>query len=205
MNQTYSRTPDGRKLLEIVSEDLDTTIEALLDLARANDVEVIWIHGGDFLSEGFTRRQGFMRLSCTWEETGIAGSELPILSEAERVELMNSAFRGIWGHHAYDPARDSGDSRRITIGFYVDGAAAGVCTFWPDQRLVDGPGVREPYRDAETKVKLLKSACNELGAGSIEVETWGEDNEALVLYRQLGFEEIEKEVGWELNLGSGHP
>ena len=40
--------------------------------------------------------------------------------------------------------------------------------------------------------------------GSIEVETWGEDSESLVLYRELGFEEVEREVGWNLILGTGH-
>ena len=115
---------------------------------------------------------------------------------------MNSAYRGVWGHHAYDSAGDSSDIRRIAIGTYVDGDPVGICTFWPDQRLVDGPGVREPYRTAERKVNLLRSVCKELGEGSIELETWGEDSKSLALYRQLGFEEIENEAGWELLLDS---
>jgi len=164
VNQTYSRTPDGRTVSEIVAQDLDTTIEDVLHLARADDVEVVWIHGGDFLSAGFTRRQGFVRLACAWAEPTISGEELHVLSDAERVELMNSAFRDVWGHHEYDSALDSSDTRRLTIGMYVDDDAVGICTFWPDQRLVDGPGVREPYRNAERKVGLLESVCNELGA-----------------------------------------
>lgn len=202
MNQTCSRTTDGRKLLEIAADDLDTPVEAMLDLARASNVEVVWIHGGDFSSAGFTRRQGFARLSCTWSDPTLSRDELRVLSEDERVELMNSAYRGVWGHHAYDSAGDSSDIRRIAIGTYVDGDPVGICTFWPDQRLVDGPGVREPYRTAERKVNLLRSVCKELGEGSIELETWGEDSKSLALYRQLGFEEIENEAGWELLLDS---
>ena len=204
VNQSYSSTTDGRKLLEISAADLDTTTEALLDLARASNVEVVWIHGGDFSSAGFTRRQGFIRLSCTWAKPTHSRDELCLLSENERVELMNSAYGGVWGHHPYDPALDSSDTGRCAAGTYVDDHAVGICTFWPDQRLVDGPGLRPPYRNAERKVELLRLVCNELGEGSIELETWGEDSESLALYRQLGFDEIENEVGWELRLGTEH-
>lgn len=176
MHVTFSKAPDGRKLLEVVHQELDTTLDVLVDTALNNNARLVWIHGGEYGASGFTQRQGFARLRL--EFVGSIDAHEAIndrVEEAVRRRLMNEAFVGVWGHHAYDPINDPNSANRETLGIRSGHRLVGVCTMWRDRRLIDGPGVVEEYRSADRKGQLLSLACAALGRGTIDIETWGED------------------------------
>jgi hypothetical protein len=66
--------------------------------------------------------------------------------------------------------------------------------------LIDGPGVLPERRSADAYASLLVSACAVLGAGPADLDSWGDADETIEAYEDLGFDIVERVQGWELEL-----
>ena len=84
--------------------------------------------------------------------------------------------------------------------FHEADEAVGLCTIFPAERLVDGPGVVPAARDPARYARLLLGACAELGPGAIDLESWGDDPAVIASYETLGFAAVERVTGWQLRL-----
>jgi hypothetical protein len=88
----------------------------------------------------------------------------------------------------------------VVLGLYDGTDPTGVCTIFPSERLIDGPGVASRAREPAAYVRLLLGACAELGAGPVELESWGDDPAVIAAYEELGFDVVERATGWQLRL-----
>jgi len=49
-------------------------------------------------------------------------------------------------------------------------------------------------------IDQLRGACAELGSGSVDVDSWGDDPAVISAYEELGFAVAERSGGWQLHL-----
>jgi hypothetical protein len=88
----------------------------------------------------------------------------------------------------------------VVLGLYDGKDPIGICTIFPSKRLIDGPGVVSGAREPAAYVRLLLGACAELGAGPVDLDSWGDDPRVIAGYEKLGFEVVERVTGWQLRL-----
>jgi hypothetical protein len=88
----------------------------------------------------------------------------------------------------------------VVLGIHDDGVPIGICTVFPDVRLVDGPGVCRSHRTPDAYVRLLDGACALLGDGPIDLDSWGDAAEVIEAYERRGFQTVESIGGWKLQL-----
>lgn len=86
------------------------------------------------------------------------------------------------------------------VGLYSEASPLGLCTVFPDEGLVDGPGVVPEARRPGNYRQLLLGACAELGPGPVDLDSWGDEPDVLETYADLGFAPVEQTGGWELRL-----
>ena len=129
------------------------------------------------------------------DEVPVRKREPPFLEERDYADVLARAYRGLWGHKAVSPLAMPPDDA-IVVGVPV----VGLCRLWPEQRLIDGPGVLPEGRSADAYASLLVSACTALGEGAADLDSWGDDDETLEAYEDLGFDVVERVQGWELEL-----
>jgi hypothetical protein len=111
--------------------------------------------------------------------------------EAARAEGAS----GLWGRKHVSPrAQPAQDA--IVVGLPV----VGICLVFPVERLIDGPGVLPEGRSADAYASLLVSACTVLGSGPADLNSWGDAEETIETYEDLGFDVVERVQGWELEL-----
>lgn len=192
-----SVSTEGAVVAEVDLSGGDLTVGQLLDEARSRRAEVVWVHGGDLRSAGFTRCPGYVRLHA---DQPTPGDMTEVIDATERSGLLTDAFLGLWGHKRYDAADVEIAEGRVTLGLRVRSELVGLCQVWSGDRLVDGPGILEPFRTPERKAQLLGAACALLGDGPVDLDTWGEDAATVKAYRHLGFSIVVQEAGWELRL-----
>jgi hypothetical protein len=189
-------TSDGLLLAE--AELLDGDPSELVELARAAGAAVLWVHSNtDLAAAGFRREHGFVRLEGT--PTELAGKPRVLLDGGDYAATLDAAYRGLWGHKQVGadatPPPDSS-----VLALYDGGRASGLCTVFPTGRLVDGPGVVPGARAPERYVALLRAACAALGAGPVEVVSWGDDPGTIDAYCALGLEVVERTGGWSVTV-----
>jgi hypothetical protein len=161
-------------------------------------VELLWLHANaDLRPNGFEPRPGYVRLRA---ESPPHGSPLPRLAPDEFAATQDAAFRGLWGHKLV-AAEAEPPPGALVLGLYERGESIGLCAVFPDERLVDGPGVRTDRRETDAYARLLLGACAELGPGPIDLDSWGDDPAVIAAYEELGFAAVERVQGWELQLG----
>ena len=187
---------DGFRVLEADLGDEDP--EEWIARARERRVELLWLHTNTDLSPvGFEPSSGYVRLRA---ETPASGEALPHLRPEHFAATQDAAFRGLWGHKLVAPDAEP-PAGAVVLGLYEDGEPVGLCTIFPAERLVDGPGVVAAARDPSRYARLLAGACAELGPGSIDLDSWGDDLSVIAAYEALGFAEVERAGGWQLSLG----
>jgi hypothetical protein len=76
----------------------------------------------------------------------------------------------------------------------------GLCPVFPAERLIDGPKILPEGRSPDAYASLLVSACAVLGAGPADLDSWGDAEETIEAYEDLGFDVVERVQGWELAL-----
>jgi hypothetical protein len=187
---------DGRRVLEA---DLgDESPAAWVERARERGVEVLWLYTNrDLSGDGFEPFPGYVRLRA---RSAPRGEPLPRLRVEHFAATQDAAFRGLWGHKlvAPDAAPPAG---AVVLALYESEEPVGLCTIFPAERLVDGPGVRAESRKPDAYTRLLLAACAELGSGSVDVDSWGDDPAVIAAYEGLGFAIAERNGGWQLQLG----
>jgi hypothetical protein len=145
---------------------------------------------------GFERCHGYARLRADAPESG---EPLPRLRAEDYVATLELAYRGRWGHKQISREAEPPPGA-LVLGLYDGGAAVGLCTLFPEERLVDGPGVIASARRPTLYARLLAGACAELGPGAVDVESSGDDPDVIAAYETLGFAVVEQNAGWQLRL-----
>jgi hypothetical protein len=187
---------DGRRVLE--AELAEETPDAWIARAREHGAELLWLHtNADLSAAGFERFPGYVRLRA---ENVSTGEPLPRLSRDDLDATLEAAFRGLWGHHRLSDAEVWPPPEAVVLGLYEAERPVGLCTIFPAGRLIDGPGVEARARDVGRYARLLSGACAELGPGSAELESWGDDPAVISAYEALGFAAVERVTGWQLRL-----
>jgi hypothetical protein len=189
-------TSDGLRVLEADLGDEDP--EAWVARARERGVELLWLHTNTDLSRlGFERFPGYVRLRT---KSPPPGEPLPRLRNEHFAATQDAAFRSRWGHKLVAPDAEPPPGV-VVLGLYERDEPAGLCTIFPAERLVDGPGAVPGARTTETYVRLLLGACAELGPGAVDLDSWGDDPAVIEAYEALGFAVVERTAGWQLRLG----
>jgi hypothetical protein len=192
-----SRSTDGRRVAEVDLEDTTTPVAELVDEARRRGAELVWAHGGRPDVAGFVELPGYAHLHA---ENPVAGRPLPPIGADAYGPLLARAYLGQWGHKWVDPDRPLPTDGSVVLGLSEEREPVGLCRVWPEQRVVDQPGVVPERRGAARTVRLLGAACALLGPGAVDVDSWGEAPEILEACASLGFAVTERQQGWELRL-----
>jgi hypothetical protein len=191
------RNTEGETVVEVDLDDTTMTVAEVVSLARNRGADLVWAHGGDPAGYGFVPKPGYAHLSA---EHPVPGGRPTRLQEDLYGPLLARAYFGMWGHKWVDPTQPLPSDDTVVLGLYENSAPIGICRVWVGRRLVDQPGVVPERREPENSVRLLGAACALLGAGPVEVDSWGESAETLSAWRRLGFEITEQHRGWELRL-----
>jgi hypothetical protein len=190
------RTPDDLLVVEIQArKETRSDIEQLIADSRATGADILWVHGllpgGNF---GFSQRGGYARLEA---EHIPASAELANPPHEVVRDLQRLCFGGVWGHAEPDEPDPAARFVALNEGFQW----VGICEFDVDAGWIDGPGVIPELRTPDRYARLVRGAVAHMKQGPITLETWGDSEEALAGYLQLGFQLVEFVPGWELRLG----
>ena len=168
-------------------------------IARAHErnAELLWLHGNaDLTGKGFERFPGYVRLRAESPPAGEVGRRL---APEHFAKVQDAAFHGLWGHKLVSPDAEPPPGS-IVLGLYDGSDPIGICTIFPSERLIDGPGVVSGAREPAAYVRLLLAACAELGAGPVDLDSWGDDPAVIAAYEEVGFEVVEREAGWQFRV-----
>jgi hypothetical protein len=162
--------------------------------ARAQGAELLWVLTNDDLSaHGFRRAGAYVRMHA--DEVPWRSREPSYLEERDYAEVLARAYSGLWGHKHVSPLAEPPEGA-VVVGVPV----VGICRVFPAERLIDGPGVLPDGREPDAYASLLVSACTVLGAGPADLDSWGDAEETIEAYEDLGFDVVERVQGWELEL-----
>jgi hypothetical protein len=162
--------------------------------ARAEGAQLLWVHSNDDLSaHGFRRAGAYVRMHA--DEVPLRGRDPSMLEERDYAEVLARAYAGLWGHKHVSPLALPPDDA-VVVGLPV----VGLCRVFPAERLIDGPGVLPEGRSADAYLSLLVAACAVLGPGPADLDSWGDAEETIEAYEDLGFDVVERVQGWELEL-----
>jgi len=164
-----------------------------VDAARAAGAQALWVHTNDDLAgHGFRPAGAYVRMHA--ENVPVrARVEPPLLEERDYAEVLARAYSGLWGHKLVSPLAQPPEDA-VVVGVPV----VGLCRVWPERRLIDAPGVLPEGRSVDAYASLLLSACKVLGPGPADLDSWGDDEETIEAYEDLGFDVVERVQGWEL-------
>jgi hypothetical protein len=189
MAVTVETSVDGRPVVE--AESFAAGDDAA---ARAGGAQLLWVHTNDDLSEhGFVRAGAYVRMHT--DEVPLRGREPSILEERDYAEVLARSYAGLWGHKHVSPLAQPPEGA-VVVGLPV----VGLCRVFPAERLIDGPGVLPEGRSADAYASLLIAACAVLGPGPADLDSWGDAEETIEAYEDLGFDVVERVQGWELVL-----
>ena len=188
------RAPDGTRVAEA---DLrhGGPVSTLIEEAREAGAQKLWVHATAIDAElGFRRSGGYARLEANRPIVKRVDLATPPYEIVRRLQL--DCFAGVWGRH--EPSElDPSDT---FVGLHEAGAWIGICELEPAARWIDGPGVIAGLRTPDRYARLVRGAAALLSAGPVALETWGDSEETIESYVQLGFEVVEYVPGWELVL-----
>ncbi|MDX6450430.1 MAG: mycothiol synthase [Gaiellaceae bacterium] len=180
---------DGLRVVEA-----ESFAAADIGAARAEGAQLLWVHSNDDLSaHGFRRAGAYVRMHA--DEVPVRKREPSFIEERDYAEVLARAYAGQWGHKHVSPLAEPPEGA-VVVGVPV----VGLCTVFPAERLIDAPGVLPEGRSADAYASLLLSACAVLGAGPADLDSWGDAEETIETYEDLGFDVVERVQGWELEL-----
>lgn len=191
------RNSEGETVAEVDLGETRLPLTQIIERARGLGAELLWAHGSMPGSDGFVPQPGYAHLHA---ERPLPGDPLPLVEPGLYASLLGEAYAGMWGHKWVDPAQSLPTDGSVVLCLPEDGVPIGLIRVWPDQRLVDQPGVVRERREARHSLRLLGAACALLGPGPVDVDSWGESPEILEAYGELGFVVTERLGGWELRL-----
>jgi mycothiol synthase len=126
------------------------------------------------------------------------------------LKALNICYQGMWGHgHNDNPTEEERKSPRfleyydaedILLLFDEEGAIFGICSLKSQGKregngglsdLLDGPGILQEFREQGYQRPFALAGIRHLrqkGSRPIVLEFWGDNENALNIYRSLGFE-----------------
>jgi hypothetical protein len=192
---SYARSPAGEPIAEIELEPGEMgLLPSLAQEARAGGARLCVYCTADLSGAGFSRREGYRRLTA---DQVPAGEPLPVLDAATVREVWPSAFAGQWGHHRVQEADYDAVPGAVFVGLPEGRRWLGICRVEPDRRHIDGPGFAGWAGDRVCARALVLAAGALLGSGPATLETWGDRAEP---YLAIGYQIAEECPGWELPL-----
>jgi mycothiol synthase len=138
------------------------------------------------------------------------------------LKALNECYLGMWGHqHNDNPTEEERKSPRFL--HYYDGedilllfdekdSIFGICSLKSQGKregngelsdLLDGPGIIQEYREQGFQRSLVLAGIQQLrqkGIRPITLEFWGDDENALNIYRSLGFEMANRYIAYHKEL-----
>jgi hypothetical protein len=163
------------------------------EAAKAEGAELLWVHSNDDLAEhGFRRAGSYVRMHA--DEVPVrSGADPALIEERDYAEVLARAYAGLWGHKHVSPLALPPEDA-VVVGVPV----VGLCRVWTTERLIDAPGVLPEGRSVDAYASLLVAACKVLGPGPADLDSWGDADEVIEAYEDLGFDVVERVQGWEL-------
>jgi len=138
------------------------------------------------------------------------------------LKALNECYLGMWGHqHNDNPTEEERksprflhyyDSQDILLLFDEKNSIFGICSFKSQGKqegngeisdLLDGPGIIQPYREQSYQRPLILAGIEHLrkrGRRPITLEFWGDNENALNIYRSLGFEMVNRFIAYHKEL-----
>ena len=188
---------DGRRVAEVDLDATAMTVAEIVDHAREQGAALVWAHGGDPQPAGFVPMPGYAHLHA---ERPVAGEQVATMRDDAYGPLLARAYLGQWGHKWVDPTQRLPTDGSIVLCLEENGVPVGLCRVWTEERLVDQPGIVPERRGPEPAVRLVGAACALLGAGPVDLDTWGESPATLAAWAAIGFTVTQQLPGWELRL-----
>ena len=134
------------------------------------------------------------------------------------LKALNICYQGMWGHqHNDNPTEEERKSPRflkyydaedILLLFDEKNSVFGICSLKPQGKregngelsdLLDGPGIIQEYREQGYQRQLVLAGIRHLhskGTRPITLEFWGDNENALNIYRSLGFEMVNRFIAY---------
>jgi len=131
-------------------------------------------------------------------------------------------YQNMWGHrHNDNPSEEERKSPRflkyyspddVLLLFDAKDSIFGICTLRSEGKhegdgqtsdLLDGPGIIEEYREQGYQRPLVLAGIRHLrqnGTRAITLEFWGDNENALNIYRSLGFEMVNRFLAYHREL-----
>jgi mycothiol synthase len=204
------------RLYELNAQDMRVYANANNEAANA------FLH-----AHGFAPRSTYTRMSVATTQNFPPpvfpeGFVVKNYAQVQRIELFteatNESYTGLWGHRHVTEEEVSPWSPALTpeglfLLFAPDGTIAGISRADISRHLtelrgvpsglIDALGVVPAYRDANLYVPLLLTALQWLLSQkpeSIELESWSDAPETIVLYQHLGFTITQKQISYQRDL-----
>ena len=134
------------------------------------------------------------------------------------LKALNDCYQGMWGHqHNDNPSEEERkspqflnyyDAGDILLLFDEKGAIFGICSLKSQGKqeadgemsdLLDGPGIIQEFREGGFQRALVLAGIEHLrkkGIRPITLEFWGDNKDALNIYRSLGFEMVNRYIAY---------
>ena len=138
------------------------------------------------------------------------------------LKALNICYQGMWGHqHNDNPTEEERkspnflhyyDKADILLLFDEKDAIFGMCSLKSQGKregngelsdLLDGPGIIQEYREQGYQRPMVLAGIHHLrqkGTRPITLEFWGDDENALDIYRSLGFEMVNRYIAYHREL-----
>jgi len=138
------------------------------------------------------------------------------------LKALNVCYQGMWGHqHNDNPTEEERkspnflhyyDKADILVLFDEKDAIFGMCSLKSQGKregngelsdLLDGPGIIQEYREQGYQRPMVLAGIHHLrqkGTRPITLEFWGDDENALDIYRSLGFEMVNRYIAYHREL-----
>ena len=138
------------------------------------------------------------------------------------LKALYVCYQNMWGHrHNDNPSEEELESPRflkfyrpddILLLFDDKDSIFGICTLKSEGKrelddqlsdVLDGPGIIEEYREQDYQRQLVLAGIQHLrqkGTRPITLEFWGDNENALNIYRSLGFEMVNRFIAYHKEL-----
>ena len=139
------------------------------------------------------------------------------------LQALNVCYQGMWGHqHNDNPTEEERkfpsflhyyDVDDILLLFDENDSIFGICSLKSQGKregngelsdLLDGPGIIQEFREEGYQRPMVLAGIQHLrqkGIRPITLEFWGDNENALNIYRSLGFEMVNRYIAYHRELG----
>jgi len=138
------------------------------------------------------------------------------------LQALNICYLDMWGHQHNDQPSDEDlksprflkyyNANDILLLFDEKNEVIGICSMKSEGKqeangevsdLLDGPGIIKPQREQDYQRQLVLAGMRHLrkkGSRPITLEFWGDTDQALESYRELGFEMVNQFLTYNMEL-----